>query len=88
MNPPVKEPWVNRCLAVYRFHVSQCKEESSWTIAQTAQALSRSTGSVSQDILIAQWMRTHETQIRKFRNMSDALEFVKHKKRESFLAGG
>jgi hypothetical protein len=85
--PPVKQLWIQRCIDVYRFHAEQLRNESGWTLEKTAEALNRSTGSVSQDILIAQWLRTHETQIRRFKYMTDALKFVKSKKKESFLAG-
>lgn len=58
------------------------KDESNWTIEKTARSLSRSVGSVCQDLLIASWLKTHEKQLRRFRNAKDALEFIRNKKKE------
>lgn len=81
-HPPVKQHWINKCIDIHNFHVSQLKEEANWTIEKTAKALCRSVGAVSQAITIASWVRTHENQLRKFRTEKDALEFIKNKKRE------
>jgi hypothetical protein len=84
MNPPVKQHWLDRAVQVHNFHVSQCKSESDWTIAKTAEALNRSIGSVSQDILIAKWTKTHEKQLRRLKSMRMALDYVKSKEKERF----
>lgn len=81
-SPPVKQHWVTKCIDIHNFHVSQLKEESHWTVEKTAKVLSRSIGSVSQDLLLASWLKTHEKQIRKFKNAKDALEFIRIKKKE------
>lgn len=81
-SPPIKQHWINKCIDIHNFHVSQVKEEPNWTIEKTAKALGRSVGSVSQDLLLASWLRTHEKQLRKFRNAKDALEFIRDRKRE------
>jgi hypothetical protein len=81
-SPPVKQNWVSKCIDIHNFHVSQCRTESNWTVEKTAKALSRSVGSVCQDLLLASWLRTHEKQLKRFRNAKDALEFVRTKKRE------
>jgi hypothetical protein len=80
--PPVKPHWINKCIDVHNFHVSQVKSESNWTIERTAKALCRSVGSVSQCLLIASWLRTHDKQLRRFQSEKDALEFIRKKKRE------
>ena len=84
-SPPVKPNWLDRAIEIHRFHISLCKEDSSWTIAKTAQALNRSLGSVSQDLLLASWTKTHEKQLRRFSSMKDALAFVKSKQKEMKL---
>ena len=81
-SPPVKHSWITLCIEIHNFHVSQVKAESSWTVEKTAQSLSRSIGSVSQCLTLASWLRTHEKQLRKFKNAKDALEFVRAKKKE------
>jgi len=81
-SPPIKSHWLDRAIQVYNFHVNQLKEESGWTIKKTADALNRSVGSVSQDILLANWSRTHDKQLRRYNSMKDALSFVKARERE------
>lgn len=78
----VKSHWLDRAVEIRRFHVEQCKEESGWTIEKTAEALNRSIGSVSQDLLIASWVKTHEKQLRRCSSMRDALSYIKDRQRE------
>lgn len=82
--PPVKLNWLDRAVQTHNYHVQCCKDESDWTLAKTASSLNRSIGSISQDLLIASWAKTHEKQLRRFRSMKDALEFIHDKKRENF----
>jgi hypothetical protein len=81
-HPLRKIQWLDRCIETNKFHISQMKDEQHWTIQKTAESLDRSVGSISQDILLANWSRSHEKELRKFRTMSDALEFVREKERE------
>lgn len=74
--------WMDRAVQVYNYHVGMCKQEKKWTIEKTAQTLNRSVGSVSQDITVASWTRTHEKQLRRFDSMKDALEWIREKKIE------
>lgn len=83
---PVKSHWLDRAIQVHKFHCNQLKDESNWTIAKTANALNRSIGSVSQDLLLASWSRTHEKQLKRFNSMREALEFVRSKSREMKLS--
>lgn len=82
MKPPIKSHWIDRAVDIHNFHVSQLKAESSWTIDKTAKALSRSLGSVSQDLLLASWLKTHEKQIRRFTCAKDAIDWIRSKKKE------
>ena len=82
-SPPIKQHWIDRCIDIHKFHVTQLKEEPGWTIERTAKALSRSLGSVSQDLTLASWLKTHEKQLKRFRNAKDALEFIRAKKHEN-----
>lgn len=82
MTIPVKHHWLDRAIAVYNFHVHQCKSEPKWTIVKTASALNRSVGSVSQDITIASWSKTHDKQLRRFKSMAMALNYIKNKEKE------
>ena len=80
--PPKKQHWLDRAIDVHNFHIGQCKVEPYWVISDTAKSLNRSIGSVSQDITLASWAKTHEKQLRKFSSMKDALAWVKDKHRE------
>lgn len=80
--PPIKPNWITKCIDIHNFHVSQVKAESNWTVEKTARSLNRSVGSVSQDLLLASWLRTHDKQLKRFRNAKDALTFIRDKKRE------
>lgn len=82
---PRKLNWLDRAIQTYNFHVAQCKEEPKWTIQKTADALNRSFGSISQDILLASWSKTHEKQLKRFASMREALAFVRSKEREHRL---
>jgi len=86
MTHPLKKlDWLERAVEVNKFHVTQCKDEPKWTIQKTADALNRSIGSISQDLLLASWCKTHEKQLRRCGNMKDALAFVRDKEREMKL---
>lgn len=83
----IKTDWFARAVDINKFHASQLKDEPKWTVAKTAQALNRSIGSVSQDLLIAQWGLTHEKQIKRCSSMRSALDYIHQKQREQRLAG-
>ena len=83
--PPVKQSWLERCIDIHRFHIHQLKDEPNWTIERTAKALNRSIGSVSQDLLLASWFKTHEKQLRRCSSMRDAIAWVRLKRKEMQL---
>lgn len=82
MNHLAKLGWLDRAVQVYNYHVQLCKSERNWTIVKTASSLNRSVGSVSQDITVASWTKTHEKQLRRFHTMKSALEYIREKKFE------
>ncbi len=84
-NHLVRQHWLDRAIQVRQFHIQQCKEEPGWTVTKTADALNRSVGSVSQDITLAMWSKTHEKQLRRCSSARDALTFIKDKQREMML---
>ena len=81
-SPPIKQHWLERCVDIHNFHVAQIKAEPNWTVEKTAEALCRSVGSVSQDLLLARWLRTHEKQLRRCSSMKDAIAWIHIKQRE------
>ena len=85
MNPLPKQNWQERVIEINRFHVERCRADDTWTISKTAKLLNRSHGSIAQDLLLASWLRTHP-KIEKFKYLSDALEFVRSRKKELKLS--
>ena len=83
----MKQPpeWIEKAKETYRFHRSKLLSNSSWRTKDTAKVLRRAVGSVSEDLLIARWLKTHETQIEKFEYIYEALEFIREKKEEQKL---
>lgn len=83
---PLKQNWLTRCIQIQQFHASQMKEEPEWNLAKTAKALDRSIGSVSEDITIALWLRSHDKAIRRCKYRQDALELIREKKFDSITS--
>jgi len=82
-----KQTWKERALSTAKYHSLKLKEDESWTIRDTADSLHRSVGSISEDILIANWYRTHPAAIDSFKTASAAMRWIKAKKREMELYG-
>lgn len=74
--------FIQRAKETYSFHREKCLSHDNWTLGMTSRALRRSSGSVSEDLLIARWCKTHEKQIEKFTYSYEALEFIRNKQRE------
>lgn len=81
-NATPKQSWVEKAISTHRYHVEKLKHHPSWTITDTATSLNRSIGSISEDLLLANWIRTHENKIRKFSYAKDALSFIRAEKRK------
>lgn len=81
-HPAAKINWYDRSIETYNFHSAQLKDEPHWTIQQTADALNRSIGSVSQDLMIAGWTVKFSKELKKCNSMKEALEFVRSKEHE------
>ena len=77
----VKLNWLARALEIQAYHISCLKSDPNWTIEKTAKSLSRSLGSVSQDLLIASWLRSHEKQLRRCSSAREALQFIRSKRK-------
>lgn len=82
MKPPVKQSWLERAVQTYNYHSSQLRNRDTWTLTDTADALGRSLGSVSEDVTIASWLKTHERQIRAFKYAREAIAFIRDKKKK------
>lgn len=78
---PVKMGWLERAVQTYNYHRIKVNAKEDWTLIDTADALGRSLGSVSEDVTIASWLKTHEKQIKSFKYAKDALEFIRNRKK-------
>jgi len=76
-----KTSWQDRAKSVAIYHAGRCREDSKHTIQNTAKELNRSIGRISEDLTLANWMKTHP-RIKKFKNPSQALDYIKGKKKE------
>lgn len=55
------------------------RDNISWRVEDTARELNRSDGRISEDLMLASWVKTHP-QILDFEYVKDALVFVRNKK--------
>lgn len=74
--------WIDKAKETYNFHVRMKREDEDWTIRNTANSLRRSLGSVSEDLLIGSWLKTHRPQLEKFSFQYEALKFIRAKEKE------
>lgn len=77
---PSKPEWYERVKATYYYHVKRCKENPKHTISATASELKRAIGPVSEELKVAQWLKTHESQLFKFEYFKDAVEWIRSQK--------
>lgn len=76
-----KPTWQERAKSVAIYHAGRCRENPEHTVAETAKELNRSIGRISEDLTLANWMKTHP-RVEKFKNPSQALDYIKDKKKE------
>jgi len=71
--------FIKKAKETYAYHRDKLVSEEKWTTVQTAKALRRSIGSISEDLLIARWCRTHEKQLENFLFTYEALDWIREK---------
>lgn len=74
--------WIERAKQTQRFHAEQLRNKTNWRLQDTAELLERSIGSVSQDLLVASWCKTHQNQLERFDYLKEALEWIRDKELE------
>lgn len=77
---PIKPTWQARAKAVHLYHTDRLREDITWSLRDTAKALGRSLGSVSSDLQLAEFLRSYEDELSRFKNYVDALAWIKQKK--------
>lgn len=80
-----KIAWLERAKETHRFHCQKKKENKKWRIQDTAKFLKRSLGSISEDLLIASWLKTHKSKIEHFDYAYEALAFIREKENDMLL---
>ena len=80
-----KPEWFDRVIATSEFHKSHLRLNNGWRIVDTAKALSRSKGSIVEDLMLAAFIKTHSKQLERIDTMRDALVFVRAEKKRMAL---
>lgn len=84
----LKEPepeWLSGVLATHKFHVIKKRENPKWTMRDTAKALHKALGPVSEELKVAQWLRTHSTDLKKFEYLGEAIKWIRSKQHDSLV---
>lgn len=74
--------WAKRARDTSIFHKAKIKDNHRWTIRDTAEELDRSYGSVNEDLQLADWLKSHPKIEDQFKNIRDALKFIRTKRLE------
>jgi hypothetical protein len=80
-----QQKWLERAKETYRFHRSKLLSNNKWRTSDTAKALKRGIGPISEDLLIARWCRTHEKQLERFKYAYEAVEWIKEEEKRMEL---
>jgi hypothetical protein len=76
-----KITWQERVRDTEKHHKELIRNNPKHTIRDTAVLMKRSVGSITEDLMLANWLKTHPS-IQKLPTMLKALEFVRAKKQE------
>lgn len=71
--------WIERARKTEEFHKDKVKQNSNWSLADTANSLHRAKGAISEDLTLATFLSTHP-EIVKYSYIKDAIEFCRKKK--------
>ena len=82
-----RQTWIEKAIETYKFHRSKLLIDDKWTVVGTSKLLKRSLGSVSEDLLIAKWLKTHKEKLEKFSYAYEALAYIRKKQKEENLEG-
>lgn len=88
LNRPKPQPklrWHIRAKNTAEIHSQYLRDaygnDKTWSITNTAAELNRSFGSVSEDLLLASWLKSHP-QIERFKTAGEALGYIRLRKRQ------
>lgn len=72
-----KQGWLETAISIHKFHIERLRLNERWRIEDTAKLLNRSFGCVAQYLKIANFLKTHEVQLRRQDTMKEALALIK-----------
>lgn len=84
--PTYRFKWQERVRQVEMIHKNQLADNPKWGLRDTAAMLNRSLGKVSEDLMLAEWLKKDD-RVSRIRVIQDALDYVRKKKLEEKLAG-
>lgn len=73
--------WLQRARKTGEFHARMLKENDAWTVEETAAVFDRKKSSVYDDLLICQWLKTHERELLKIRTFGQAIAFIRSRRK-------
>lgn len=77
--------WIERAKETFNFHRAKKLADPKWNTIKTAKSLRRSLGGVSEDLLIARYLKTHSAKLEKYKYAYEALEYIRDVEREEEL---
>ena len=81
-----KQTWIERVEETCNYHREALRQANvngtKWTLQMTATALKRSIGRVSEQLNLGEMLKTHRKQLEKFKNETDAVEFMRQRRKE------
>lgn len=81
-----KPTWIDKVQTVCDFHREALRQANNngtkWTLEATAKALGKSIGRVSEQLMLGEGLKTHRKQLEKFKNETDAVDFMRKRKKE------
>lgn len=83
MSENKEPPFLVKAKETQNIHAANLKHNDDWTLKKTAKALSRSIGSISEDLMIVRWWRIHPRRVENFTTASDCLEWIRDKEKEA-----
>ena len=81
-NSEIEPEWITKAIKTKNIHFHMKNNNSKWRIQDTAKLLKRSIGSISEDLLLASWLRSHRVYFDRFDYAKDALAYIRKKERE------
>ena len=82
-----KLSWIEKAKETHKFHSQKLRQDPDWCLSDTAKALKRSLGGISEDLMIVSFLKTHEDELKEFEYLKDALVFIREIKRKMQLQG-